>query len=284
MTESNAAPALIDFLYADHERVASFVSQLSGMGVLKGYERQSDKQKTNKKEGGVDFGIIKGGLGSDTNWHRGIRETYDPLWETSVSLVRHVESTQILRQPQIEVGQLVCISGKLFALDLAFIRGLMDAESMTEFIARGAKNDDLNTRNQSQKKINKSSEEYKNAQVMVEYMKTIPLDIQFMMHAMERAFSFNIKREYLNLHQSDIPLKFPFQISGTWSIVGVVDAAPEDHISGTIALGEKINSLYPALAQPFIQLIGTSSIMFGRNMQAFGLSPLAIYRRIQALG
>jgi hypothetical protein len=102
-----------------------------------------------------------------------------------------------------------------------------------------------------------------------------------MMHASDKAFSFNIKREYLNLHRSDIPLKFPFQISGSWSIVGVVDAEPQDHLTGTIALGEAANNLFPALAQPFIRLIGTSAINFGRNLQAFGLSPLAIYRRIR---
>lgn len=251
------------------------------MGVLKGYERQSDKQRTSKREGGLDFGVIKGGGGSDTNWHRGIRETYDPLWETSVSLVRHVESAQTLRQPKFEVGQLVCITGQLFALDLAFVKGLMNAESMTEFVARGTQDAGAENRKQIPMKVNKHSEEYKNAQKIVDYLKNIPLDIQLMMHAGGHAFAFNIKREYLNLHRSDIPLKFPFQISGSWSIVGVVDAKPQDHVAGTIALGAAANNLFPAMAQPFIQLIGTSAVMFGRNLEAFGLSPLAIYRRVR---
>ena len=152
---------------------------------------------------------------------------------------------------------------------------------MVEFIARGT-NDDKQAK--THKKVTRNSEEYKNAQVIIEYMKSIPLDIQFMMHAEKCAFAFNIKREYLNLHQSDIPLKFPFQISGTWSIVGIVDAAPEDHIAGIVSKGAAANSMYPTMAEPFIQLIGASAIMFGRNMHAFGISPLAIYRRISGLG
>lgn len=272
---------LIDFIYADHERVASFVSQLSGHGVLKGYERQSDKEKGKSKEGSAKLGGFGASAAADTSWHRGIRETYDPLWETSVSLVKHVEASQVLRVPKIEVGQLVCVSGDLFALDLAFVRELMDAESMTEFIARGTNKSEDSIPKAQPKRVSKSSEEYKNAQVIVEYMKSIPLDIQLMMHAQESAFSFNIKREYLNLHRSDIPLKFPFQISGRWSIVGIVDAAPEDHLAGVISKGDAVDTLFPALAQPFIQLIGTSSVMFGRNLKAFGMSPLAIYRRVK---
>jgi len=277
-------PSLLDFLYSDHERVASFVSQLSGIGFLKGYERQSDKDKNKAKEGSLKVGGVGGSASLDTSWHRGIRETYDPLWETSVELVQHVEKQQALKVPKIEVGQLVCLSGELFALDLAFVRELMNADSMAEFIARGSQDNTENSTHQKKKHVNKNSEEYKNAQVIIEYMKSIPLDIQFMMHASNSSFSFNIKREYLNLHQSDIPLKFPFQISGHWSIIGVIDAAPQDHIAGVIAKGDVVESMYPALAQPFIQLIGTSGVMFGRNMNAFGLSPLAIYRRVQGVG
>lgn len=276
---------LIDFLYADHERVASFVSQLSGLGILKGYEREFDKEKARGKEGGLKIGGIGGSASSDTSWHRGIRETYDPLWETSVSLVKHVEQAQALRQPKLEVGELVCVGGDLFALDLAFIKGLMKAESMAEFVARGS--DDKKERpskKSNTKNVSKNSEQYKNAQVIVEYMKTVPLDIQLMIHAHDSVFSFNIKREYLNIHQSDIPLKFPFQISGRWSIIGVVDAAPEDHIAGAIAMGDNIEAMYPSLAQPFIQLIGTSAVAFGRNMKAFGLNPLAVYRRVSMPG
>lgn len=112
-------------------------------------------------------------------------------------------------------------------------------------------------------------------------MRTLPLGIGFVLVTNECHFWFSVKREYLSLLDLDIPLKFPIHVSGIWNVLGVVDAVPLDHVEGLRHILERqIEGLFPTFVLNMMQLIGVTAALFGRPIQAYGLSPVVVYRDI----
>ena len=102
---------MYDFLYSDHERVASFLAQQSGVGALVGNEETATKSKLNAKKAGLHVGAISGSADSGLNWSKDIRLAYDPLWMNSAKLVELVsrEGSEI-KSGKYDYGQLITIS------------------------------------------------------------------------------------------------------------------------------------------------------------------------------
>lgn len=273
---------LVDFIYADHEKVASLIAQSSGVGALVGTEQHGQKGRTEKQDAGIRLGRSGVGRQDDRSWQKAVRETYDPLWLNSSTFVRkEFAKSRITPKAEFKLGQLVCLQGKLIALDLHFVKDLMNVEAMADFIAQGSKDaEDKNKGKPRQQRINKKSDEYMNAQVVQEYVKGMPLGVQFVLVDDENGFWFNIKREYLTMNQADIPLKYPLKISGIWNVCGVIDALPHDQIAFEEGEVAKVGAHFPEFARKMVQLLGMSGLQFGRSPSSFGITPLAVFRFI----
>lgn len=268
---------LFDFLYSDHERVASFLSQLNGIGALKTNEQLSSQSKNTAKKGTAKFGVGQVGIENDREWSKEIRQQFDPLWTNSKSLIDHVTGIQTDKPP--ELGSLVVLSGNLLAYDLSSLTAMLQSDAMTSFIAAGTDDDAI-----AQNRSKKAAEQIKQnqADVVRHFLKGLPLGIGFILFTQAGQFWFSVKKQYLTLYDLDIPLKFPTQISGKWNVLGVVDAFPDDHFK-EISNNFSDNSDYilPAMPLHMLQLIGATVGLFGRPVTAFGLSPLSIYREVK---
>ncbi len=78
-------PSLLDFLYADHERVAPFLSQINAFGAPQSSEETGAKSRKSGKEAGLNLGPFSGKIGDETDWSKEVRLTYDPLWTNSLT-------------------------------------------------------------------------------------------------------------------------------------------------------------------------------------------------------
>jgi hypothetical protein len=272
---------LLDFLYADHERVASFLAQLYGAGAPKETERTASKGKKTQNKGSLKLGLAEGELAGERDWAQEIRSSYDPLWSNSQKLIEHVqEGGSSAETSDLDIGQLKIFSGKLLAYDLSSITPLMNADAMEDFIANGI-SDDVESSGRSNKARN--AEKKKEAAVIREFLRALPLGIGFVLVTDRFHFWFSVKREYLSLYDLDIPLKFPTHISGTWNVLGVVDALANDHVEGLASvISRNIDGLIPSMVINMMQLTGATAGLFGRPLQAYGLSPLVVFRRICA--
>jgi len=270
--------ALLDFLYADHERVASFLAQIDENGLVKESERIGSKGRQSDRTGKVKIGPVEGSLGNEKDWKQEVRFTYDPLWINSKKLIDHYNTASGTGdKSNLHCGKLVNLSGKLIAYDLSSVTGLMNSESMDDFIASGMDDDDLSNRSSKAKIIEKK----KNASVIRHFLKSIPLGIGFMLITETDHFWFSVKKEFLSLYDLDILLKYPIHISGTWNVFGVVDALPSDHVEGIQSvIDRQINGLIPSMVLHMLQLTGAMVALFGRPLQAHGLSPLIVYREV----
>lgn len=275
MTETSS---LLDFLYSDHERVASFLAQLGDAGVQKSGEQIAIKARKDAKKAGLKLGPIHGDLSQDYDWRKEIRLTYDPLWVNSRRLIDHIENNSLGNDQPIQLSQLRIFSGSLIAYDFSSINGMMNTDAMDDFIASGiADGPDHEGRSPKAKGDIKKKE----AAVIREFLRALPLGIGFVLVTSECHFWFSVKREYLSLLDLDIPLKFPIHVSGTWKVLGVVDAMPLDHVEGLRnIIDREIDGLIPTFVLNMMQLIGATTALFGRPIQAHGLSPVTVYRDI----
>ncbi len=271
---------LYDFLYTDPERIASLLIQLSEDGAPKEASSTATRDRGKTKTGGIDAFGIKGELGSSGSSSYEVRQTYDPLWQNSQKLIQEVKAVEKgYSTNKTDIGQIRDFSGKLLAYDQSTIPALMQTPSIENFIAGGIKDSDgMEKRSKAVKDKIKKDE----AAVIREYLKSLPLGVGFVLVTENEHFWFSVNKEYLYLYDLDIPLKFPTHVSGIWNVVGVVDAKPNDHVSGMQdVIDKKVDGLLPPMVLHTMQLTSTITGMFGRPIQAYGLSPLIIYRNIR---
>lgn len=267
---------MLDFLYADHERVASLVSQIEGVGALVGYGRHYEKDKTTGGKVKGATSIISGEKSGTASYNKQLRQEYDPLWINSQKLVEVVNSRSSEAARDLDYGSLVTVSGKLVCLDQSFMGSIFKSDAIIEQIAQGVEVDRSNRSSKSQKK-----QKIDIAKTIQDFLSTLPLGIVFILFSGQNAYWFNVKREYLSLQDLDIPLKFPVAIGGTWHVTGLVDAMPQDHanvLSEFQELGSKLvfPQAFSILVELAIPLVG----MFGRPADSYGLSPVTIHREI----
>jgi hypothetical protein len=265
---------IFDFLYADHEKVASILSQLGNDGTPRETSVRAQRGKDTKAAISAKIAGVGAELGSGRGLQYEVRQTYDPLWTNSRQLIGHVE--ELNGNEPLGLGQLRILAGDLIAFDQSVLSKLMAAGSMRDFIAAGIKDD----ADASKNKHKPLSEKKKEAEVIQTYIAGLGLSIQFVLCAEETGFWFNINRDYLYLHETDIPLKHPVLISGKWKVLAIIDALPHDQFSVDHLDQVGADDHMPMMISHLAQLIGITSVSFGRRLDSYGLKPLAIFREI----
>ena len=257
---------MLDFLYADHERVASFLAQQSGIGALVGNEETASKSQSSEKKGGLNVAMASGSATGKTDWSKDVRLAYDPLWMNSAKLVELVQGNEESgAQKKYEYGQLRTISGKLICLDQALFSNLLKSPAIVDQIASGMREEEDSPRSSKVK----AKERKDLADVLREFINSLPLGVVFTLFDGKEAFWFNVKREYLQLQALDIPLKFPVQIGGTWHVTGIIDALPQDYGEFGEDVGAYDDKLvfsqsFSLITQLVVPIVG----MFGRPADA----------------
>ncbi len=267
---------MFDFLYADHERVASLISQIEGVGSLVGYERSYEKEKSATGKAKVSLLPLSVEGSGGTNLNKQLRQEYDPLWINSQRLVDVVAENSSGNDDELSYGKLLTVSGKLICLDQSFINDLLKGDALIQKIAESVESD---SPEKSQKVQRKERNEM--AKTIRDFLQSLPLGIVFILISEGRAFWFNVKKEFLALQALDIPLKFPVTIGGEWHVTGLIDAMPQDHgdiMSEFDTTGSKrvLPQAFEILVQLVVPLVG----LFGRPSDSYGLSPVTIHRQI----
>lgn len=270
---------MIDFLYADHERVAALISQIEGVGALTGYERISGKSKSSEGTAKGTLGPISGQKTRASDLNRQLREEYDPLWTNSKKFVDLVEEKAAESESnRPDYGKLIMATGKLVAVDQKLFNDLLKSEAIAEQIAEGLEASDKERSAKVQREERKRL-----ADIIVSFTQALPLGVIFILFSEDNVFWFNVKRDFLQIQDLDIPLKFPIEIGGRWHVSGIVDALPGDYVTlggGELErFGEKkiLSGSTTILTQVIIPFVG----LFGRPADVYGLSPVTIHREIQ---
>jgi hypothetical protein len=292
--EEPQSDSVFDFLYNDVRRVDSFLSQFSESGVLqKVTETDSVRHGRRTKTAGSAAASIPTIVGGQLNHereatHEGTlagERVYDPLWTNALTLLDCVGSGNMLGRSLTEsaVGQFVLVAGTLVFLDLAVVKQVWDMPKIRELMLSGMSGSVPNPFTKSGKRGHQNDPNKEFLAFMLNILKLFP-------HGMQaRVFTSNNEVVWCSLRDdsligasSDLLLKHGAALSGTWNILGVLDAVPDSFAAGETGLDERQMQAFSSEvgAQAMLMLSPIARAMLGRPAQAFGLTPLLIFRRV----
>ncbi len=272
--------SVYDFLYIDTRRIAHFLSQFSQYGHLTALTRSVSE--TASVGGGLNVHVAK--MDTATSEQTSQIRQFDAQWVAPLTFLDEANKRGMISRSfdKARIGRLSLVTGRLALFDLSIIQTawglghiksiLLDAMSQTEPVP-----DNRHARRQQERTRTKSPSSAHEA--AIEMLKTFPHAILSTIRVNEHSVWSSLKEDGLMVSASDLILKHGVDIAGSWNMVGVMDAFPdeegaEDQNQGSAAsslgsLGLVIGGIAPAIRN-----------MLGRPKEAFGMTPLLIFREV----
>jgi len=272
-----------DFLYHDARRVASFLAQLGPYGQLTSLEHSrstADSSTSTSKvtaQGGVPMVAAASGELNDaatTGVGEGLKPVYDPLWLNALDLYERLDASGLLQRDPTKagMGQFVVVTGVLSVVDMALLKQMLESPLLrTSLIAQGTKGSGKN--NAAQATAMKTG---------LELIRVMPHLIQARLTANGVVYWGSIAKDGLTTDTADLYLKHGLRISGSWTLMGILDALPDppmdelqqrvSALTDAVELGAYAQGL--GLMTPFVRPL------LGRPEEAYGVTPLLIFREV----
>ena len=133
-------------------------------------------------------------------------------------------------------------------------------------------------------KRQESTSAQKDAEAGLEFMGILPHLIQATIADGDSTVWCILRQESLTTPANEIFLKHGVSVSGTWHIVGIIDALPDhedDEVSryNQIIGANRLGGMSAAFASHIVIPVKTA---LGRPKEAFGITPILIFRQIGA--
>lgn len=300
--------SVFDFLYYDAGRISAFLSQFDASGALTQIvtsERahRSRKNATSSQASG-SLGVLKGGLvdGTDTiaEYGQQSNRTYDTRWANALAFLDYAEQQSLLKRnlAGAGMGEFVLFSGNLAVFDLGILQKVWDKPGIKKTIIAGAKAHPPQSQ-EGGEKLNRAQRRRlsmanrangkpeSEAELAIELLSVLPHSIQAAVSDEDDSVWCTLREDSLTVSPGDLMLKHGLSIGYDWNIVGILDAAPDINTSmsdGTpfevakqMVAGSTLGSLALLLGP---QLIPAVRVMLGRPADAYGITPLLIFRSI----
>ena len=216
---------------------------------------------------------------------------YDPLWANARALLDYLtEREMIVRElSQARIGQVVLVTGSLVILDLQLLKGAWESKEVKKLINGGAITPHEGNRHQRRAARADNVPAAPSGQVeqVIDILKLLPHVMQARMRSGTSIAWCNLREESLVPSAGDLTLKHGVAIAGDWHLLGIVDALPDNFNVNTQSALEAVG-LDPALAHlPAVALAnivlalsGITRTMLGRPDNAFGVTPILIFRTV----
>lgn len=294
--------SVFDFLYHDVRRVGSFLAQFDDSGHLQQVTQAEGSQRGAKRSWRASISADFLGLGDgEASLERGPRaggfETaeriYDPLWTNACTLLDFLEERSMLQHDltSARIDQFVLITGSLNILDLPMVKDIWEVPILRKMILSTATPPALPPgATSAQRAAHKQQAELaKNGyEAVIQVLKFLPHAVHAWLQTRDGNYAWSsLRDDALIVSTADLLLKHGASISGTWSMLGVLDALPEakpgENFTPNV-LPDPAAALNPMLAEnPMSQILVLLSPIvrqLGRPNQAYGLTPLLIFREI----
>ncbi len=291
--------SVYDFLYQDVRRVGSFLAQFDEAGHLQQIKQSEAVTRSHSRSarfaasgtiplvGSANLDLSRTPTSGATE---ASERVYDPLWTNALTLLDYLAERHMLQRDlsAARIGQFVLVSGELAILDLPMLRQLWELPIVRATVRSGAKLAEgarVVERNRAERRRESREPQKREATInedpaefMLQTIKYLPHAIQAMLTTSNKiAVWCSIGEESLVGSSAVLMLKHGAILSGTWNLVGILDALPEIGESNTsvaVALG---NTPLAQAAQSLAPLVRQ---IMGRPPNAYGLTPLLIFREI----
>ena len=287
--EGPTSTSVLDFLYHDARRVGSFLAQFDDAGHLQQITQEESagkrEQSTTSWRAGAGVPILLGGQmtereqtaeeGSETS-----QRIYDPFWANARNLLDCLAHAHLIQRDlqSASIGQFVLVSGRLEIVDLAMFAGMWDDKNFKALL--GARDPGLRG-SVSRKKGNPGGRAPSETEIGVLLMKMMPHAIQMTIRGEDKAWC-NLLRGGLICTTGDLLLMHGGELQGKWHVLGILDSRKDE--TATQSWDEdndpEVQPSAGIIATGFKKLTPLGRQLLGRPADAYGLTPLIIFREI----
>lgn len=290
--QDQASPdSVFDFLYVDFDRVSSFLSQLNDNGNLKEVVRSNSagrgSAKFDKQSIGGGILVAKGdaeiGSNASSQHDSSKQQIFDSRWINPLLFLDEVSSRGMLQRDFnfARIGQLALATGPLQIRDLGTMRDIWKKPAFKSFTERGMLSQNVPNR-QERRSSGSTSTKVSNKQptkfdLMFELIEILPHTLQAIFGGDKKVWCI-LRDEFLSGDSTDFALKYGGFIPGDWTVLGVLDAYPnESPLAAGVTPNVQLNEIYDVLAGHINPI---ARQMVGRPANAFGMTPIMIFRSI----
>lgn len=292
--------SVFDFLYIDSQRIALFLSQFGQYGHLTALTKSATISST--REGGVDVKLAKfeGSEGEQST----LSEQFSAQWVAPLTFLDEADQRRMIVRglQDARIGQLVLAEGSLEVRDLTIIKKAFALPAMKDHIASQSTLAASNNTRQARRRNERAREqrpkkEFSPEQFGLEFLGELPHALHASLRTGHERIWCSLREDSLLVSAADLFLKHGVKISGHWNMLGILDALPDsnqpvtdvdaqsrfDEAQQAIPQGE-LSGLMTVITQGFGGLIDgiapLARMFLGRHADAYGLTPLMIFREV----
>jgi hypothetical protein len=269
--------SVLDFLYYDSRRINSFLAQFDPSGHLLQVRQSDSTGGVSTNESSKAMGLTHGlkvdrasASKSTEEEHNTFERTYDPLWGNARAFLDYLSERELIKRDlgSAKVGQIVLASGELSIADTQILGKLMTLPSLR------------NAMNISSPKKPGVPVSVGGGDSMVEIFTVLPHSLQARMKSAMRLIWGCLREDSFVGLPSDILLKYGASVAGTWSMLGILDAPPDQ--GATVVPNTDIPSKIATegLVSALTAIGPFARMALGRPNGAFGVTPLLIFREV----
>lgn len=264
--------SIFDFFYLDNPKIKSFYAQLNGLGALNTLKNTSHIGDTRKLEATVGVPAVTGGkMGNDHTVNTTSEHLYDGLPTMPREMIDRLDELGFIQRELSpdNLGDLVLVQGYLNITDIEVMKGIIDPT--IKFTMNSMPNTTASHK-EKRKKFETTIDP------VIEFMKNVPFALSCNLFVPSESNDtltqvwMSLSREDMSSVIHDINFKHGEKLAGKWYVLGILDAIPNSLDMNNIMLPNS------GEMEQFKKAMSEMMKMFGRDDEAFGMTPIAIFR------
>lgn len=266
--ESQNTDSLYDYFYLDTNRIKSLIAQLDNGRVLISFKSAKSSSDKSAHTASAKIPFVTAGVSGEDSASKNSERTYDPSFNHPFDLLSVLQERNLLKNSLSEcsLGDIVLINGKMSLFDAKMV---IDAfpfiKKMMGTVLGGKGKPDKDTQNA-----------IKHSTDMLSLLpQTTQIDF---LDTEENPVWMSVDASNLSISTGDIALKYGPNIPGSWYILGILDAKPENNSTSDTDTPMSYGSDFKA---GFAPMLGMIKQMAGRPDNNYGITPIIIFRAIQ---
>jgi hypothetical protein len=299
VSDPQGASYVYDFLYYDARRIGSFQAQLGAHGTLQkvrrhqGSSEDSSYGATAKAAGGVPA-VANLEAGTDnkqtTRYDESVDQEYDPFWINGLTLFEDLDKHGLINRQisTARIGQFVLIKGSLSVLDFSTLKVAWKSPSIRAMMSKAPEPLAQNATGADRRARKEAVEnQERTLSLSIDVLESMPHTVQATVISGSDHVWSTLWPEGLVAQSSDILLKHGFDVGGEWAVLGIVDAVPDDSTVPDVPAGYaaiNVKSVNAAAGTILGAMVATlapiARTMLGRPSNAYGITPLLIFREV----
>ncbi|WP_176317730.1 DUF6414 family protein [Burkholderia vietnamiensis] len=286
---SQSIDSIFDFLYADTYRLKSWLAQLLDDGVPTGHRRTSQTGESDNSEvsGNVDVtakasaliakaevkGAVTGKLGTLESSLSSVERSFDASWSLPLNVLDRLDEAGLITRDisTAKIGSVVLITGTPQLHDIKLLQDVW--KPAIGFMTSQEK---ITHRNKSEITSKKMM-----LQSIGEVLQVMPPTPQITMADVSGRLVWGcLNDDHMVISASSLALTHGTSVKGTWHVLAVLDATPDEDIDDPHEFDSVM--AYSQLMASTADVLGSIRDLMGRPSQAYGITPVVIFRSIGA--